>query len=79
VACFTLLFGWNTHYVLYHRTSKDAAKLILSEGLKPIQRRYVHLSTDKYSAFVVGKRKELEPVILSIAARKAYLAYITFY
>ena len=34
--------------ILYHGTSPSAAKNIMSEGLRPINRQYVHLSTDKY-------------------------------
>jgi putative RNA 2'-phosphotransferase len=33
--------------ILYHGTSPSAAKNIMSEGLRPMNRQYVHLSTDK--------------------------------
>jgi putative RNA 2'-phosphotransferase len=65
--------------VLYHGTSDESSKLILSEGLKPMQRKYVHLSSDARSAIVVGSRKELYPIILSVDAEKAYGNGIIFY
>lgn len=65
--------------ILYHGTSGDASKLILLEGLKPMQRKYVHLSSSIYSAIDVGKRKEQNPVLLSIAAGRAYSSGVGFY
>jgi putative RNA 2'-phosphotransferase len=63
---------------LYHGTSPSAAKNIMSEGLRPMNRQYVHLSTDKNTALQVGKRKtilkkeEEQPVIITISAIEAY-------
>jgi len=45
--------------ILYHSTSPYAAKNIMSEGLRPMNRQYVHLSTDKNTALQVGKRKTI--------------------
>jgi putative RNA 2'-phosphotransferase len=64
--------------ILYHGTSPTAAKNIMSEGLRPMNRQYVHLSTDKHTALQVGKRKtiskneEHEPIIIAISAIEAY-------
>jgi putative RNA 2'-phosphotransferase len=64
--------------ILYHGTSPSAAKNIMSEGLRPMNRQYVHLSTDKNTALQVGKRKtilkkeEEQPVIMAISAIEAY-------
>jgi putative RNA 2'-phosphotransferase len=64
--------------ILYHGTSPSAAKNIMSEGLRPMNRQYVHLSTDKHTALQVGKRKtiskkeEEQPVTIAIFATKAY-------
>jgi putative RNA 2'-phosphotransferase len=62
--------------ILYHGTSPPAAKSIMSEGLRPMNRQYVHLSTDKNTAIQVGKRKtdikKEEPVIIAVSAVKAY-------
>jgi putative RNA 2'-phosphotransferase len=64
---------------LYHGTSKEAADKILSEGLKPMERLYVHLSADKNVAQVVGSRKTEVPVILKIKAVEASKEGIKFY
>jgi putative RNA 2'-phosphotransferase len=64
--------------ILYHGTSPSAAKNIMSEGLRPMNRQYVHLSTDKNTALQVGKRKTIlkkeqeQPVIIAISAIEAY-------
>ena len=67
--------------ILYHGTSPSAAKNIMSEGLRPMARQYVHLSTDKNIALQVGKRKTIlkkeeeeqqQPVIIAISAFEAY-------
>ena len=65
--------------ILYHGTSPSAAKNIMSEGLRPMNRQYVHLSTDKNTALQVGKRKTIlkkeenqQPVIINISAIEAY-------
>lgn len=65
--------------ILYHGTSKEATKLILAEGLKPMQRQYVHLSSNIDSAYIVGKRKEYHPAILSIKSGEAYSHGVSFY
>lgn len=65
--------------ILYHGTSEEASKLILSEGLKPMQRKYVHLSSNTHSAIAVGSRKERCPIILSVDAGKACSYGVVFY
>ncbi len=65
--------------VLYHGTSPEAAARILKEGLKPMGRQYVHLSTTPAAAYQVGRRKAKRPVILRVRAREAYQAGIRFY
>jgi putative RNA 2'-phosphotransferase len=64
---------------LYHGTSKDNSKVILLEGLKPMSRQYVHLTSSVDGAFNVGSRKDREPVILEVDAYKASLAGLKFY
>jgi putative RNA 2'-phosphotransferase len=66
-------------HILYHGTSPSAVKNIMSEGLRPMNRHYVHPSTDKHTALQVGKRKiiskneeEQQPVIIAISAIEAY-------
>ena len=56
---------------LYHGTSRKAAKEILKEGLKPMGRRYVHLSKTIEDALEVGIRRDFKPAILEIDAKEA--------
>lgn len=64
---------------LYHGTSPDAAEIILSEGLKPMNRQKVHLSTDLHTARKTGRRKHPEPAILKIASAQASVHGIRFF
>jgi putative RNA 2'-phosphotransferase len=64
---------------LYHGTAPEAVRIILEEGLKPMNRQYVHLSTDEATARLVGARHASEPVILHILALDAHAAGIVFY
>lgn len=64
---------------LYHGTSHKALEKILSEGLLPIERQFVHLSEDVETAIIVGKRRDLNPIILEIDSQKAYKEGIKFY
>ncbi|HHF53253.1 MAG TPA: RNA 2'-phosphotransferase [candidate division WOR-3 bacterium] len=64
---------------LYHGTSRKMVKSIEKEGLKPMQRKYVHLSKDIEDAIRVGKRKDPNPVVFVIDAEKAHKDGITFY
>ncbi|MEO0989540.1 MAG: RNA 2'-phosphotransferase [Pseudomonadota bacterium] len=52
---------------LYHGTSEDRVDVILNEGLSPMSRLHVHLSTDPETARIVGKRHGA-PVVLKIHA-----------
>jgi putative RNA 2'-phosphotransferase len=84
------LYGHSTHEriakeakrppeLLYHGTDPTAAAAILVEGLKPMGRQYVHLSLDLGTAREVGKRKDKEPVILTVRAAEAFDAGVAFY
>lgn len=64
---------------LYHGTSHTAAKLIQQEGLKKMDRSFVHLSNDSQNAYNVGRHHDSHPVILKIAAQKANASDISFY
>jgi len=64
---------------LFHGTSPDAVPMILRDGLSPMDRQYVHLSTDVETATAVGARKAKQPVILEIAAAAASVAGVVFY
>ena len=65
--------------VLFHGTSPQAAQIILTEGLRPMNRQYVHLSTDVQTARLVGGRHDAAPVLLTIDAASAHAAGVGFY
>ena len=66
--------------ILYHGTSTDKLEIILSNGLSPQRRIYVHLATDTETATKVGQRHG-QPVVLIIDAKamadKGFLFYFT--
>lgn len=65
--------------VLYHGTSAQALHAICANGLKPIKRQYVHLTTNSHRAIKVGTRHDQPPVLLIIHAWEAHAAGILFY
>lgn len=65
--------------VLYHGTSRAAAEVILVEGLLPMGRQKVHLSTDEKTAIQVGKRHGKDVVVLHVDAMRAADAGVCFY
>jgi len=58
--------------ILFHGTTVAALPAILGEGLRPMIRRYVHLSADRATAHQVGSRKAGKVVILVIDAGAAH-------
>lgn len=65
--------------LLYHGTSSSALPSILEEGLKPMGRRFVHLSASIEDALSVGRRRDPKPVILEVKAGEAWRRGIPFY
>ncbi|MFC1514962.1 RNA 2'-phosphotransferase [Candidatus Omnitrophota bacterium] len=65
--------------LLYHGTSPYNAEVIVSEGLKPMGRKYVHMSQNEEDARGVGSRHTADPVIVFIEAAKAYAQGTTFF
>jgi putative RNA 2'-phosphotransferase len=65
--------------VLYHGTAPDTAARIKADGLRPMNRQYVHLSIDQATATQVGARKAKAPVLLVVDAAKAHASGIAFY
>lgn len=63
---------------LYHGTNAQAAPAILSEGLRPMKRQYVHLSEGLHFATLAGKRRG-ELVILQIDTVQAISRGVVFY
>ncbi|WP_321386626.1 RNA 2'-phosphotransferase [uncultured Enterococcus sp.] len=64
---------------LYHGTAHRFLTSILSQGLIPKDRQYVHLSQDTKTAMIVGKRRDASPVILRVSAQRAATAGVQFY
>lgn len=54
--------------VLYHGTPRRNLERILREGLKPMKRQFVHLSTSRSEALETGRRHERDVVLLIIDA-----------
>mgnify|MGYP000501116706 CR=1 FL=1 len=65
--------------VFYHGTTPEAALKILREGLKPMKRRWVHLSPTVKIAREIGYRRTRSPVILEIDAERARRDGFKFY
>ncbi|MDY7075925.1 MAG: RNA 2'-phosphotransferase [Chloroflexota bacterium] len=65
--------------ILYHGTAPGALDAIRREGLKPMERQYVHLSPDPETAVRVGVRHAEHPVVLTVRAAEAHAAGIEFY
>jgi putative RNA 2'-phosphotransferase len=64
---------------LYYGTARDLAHSILRAGLKPRERRYVHLSASLEEAEAVGKRRDPLPAIIVVDTGAARQANIVFY
>lgn len=65
--------------VLYHGTTHSAARFIETEGLKKMDRDFVHLSANVKMAVQVGRRRDPKPVIFEVAASRAAQSGILFY
>ena len=57
--------------VLYHGTTPESTAKILKKGLKPMKRKWVHLSPTKEIAIDIGRRRTLNPVVLEVNAKDA--------
>jgi len=56
---------------LYYPTSKEETDIILETGLKPSDRKMVHLSKTYQDAMNAGKVRVEDPVILEVDAKRA--------
>ncbi len=65
--------------ILYHGTTPKAKNKILSDGLNPMGRNYVHLSIGIKEAKKVAYRRTEQPVIFKIEAQKAFHEGQNFY
>ena len=57
--------------VLYHGTSCCKLPIILEQGLLPMSRQFVHLSSDKQTAYAVGKRHG-KPSVIKVNAKALF-------
>lgn len=64
--------------ILYHGTATRFTPQIREQGLLPLSRQYVHLSSDKDTAIQVGQRYG-KPVLLKIKAVDMYEKGYKFY
>jgi len=64
---------------LFHGTARRNIEKIEQEGLLPMKRQYVHISTTREDAYEVGLRRDGNPVTLKISALKAHNQGIKFY
>ncbi len=64
---------------LYYGAARDLAQSILRDGLKPRDRRYVHLSASLEEAEAVGRRRDPTPAVIVVDTRAARQANIAFY
>ncbi len=65
--------------ILFHGTRRRTYPVILTQGLKPMGRQYVHLTTSEELALRIGRRRDSEPVLLEIQAKRAHGDGIIFY
>ena len=65
--------------VLYHGTSMRFFDSIMADGLLPMSRQVVHLSTDVETAWAVGRRHGGQTVIFQVDALRAVRDGVRFY
>lgn len=65
--------------ILYHGTNAQALANIRREGLKAMNRQYVHLSTTPARAKEVAGRRTRQPILLIIRAQAAHQAGVIFH
>lgn len=64
--------------VLFHGTARATVPSILAAGLSPMSRQHVHLSVDRDTALVVGRRKSSHVTVLTVDAAAASAAGVVF-
>lgn len=65
--------------ILYHGTRRKTYPIILSKGLRSMGRQYVHLTTSQELALRIGRRRDQDPILLEIQAKRAFNDGTTFY
>ena len=64
---------------LFHGSARDLARSMLSSGLKPRDRQYVHLSLTAEEAESVARRHDPAPAIIVVDAQAAHDEGVVFY
>jgi putative RNA 2'-phosphotransferase len=64
---------------LYHGTRRRAYPHILQQGLGPMGRKYVYLTTSAELAKRIGRRHDPQPLLLEIQAQRASENKVVFY
>jgi putative RNA 2'-phosphotransferase len=64
---------------LYHGTSPAMKDSIMTKGIQPMRRKYVHLSKTREEALQVGKRKSKNPIVFVVKAKEAHQRGVKFY
>lgn len=64
---------------LFHGTAPETWAVVQAVGLLPMRRQFVHLSVDRDTAVMVGRRTSTSPVVLAIDAAGAASVGIRFY
>jgi putative RNA 2'-phosphotransferase len=65
--------------VLYHGTAPENVGAIEREGIRPMERKYVHMTTHPATAHRIALRHTQDPVMLKIDAAAAHAAGQRFY
>lgn len=66
-------------FVLYHGTNTACLPAILDQGLLPMARRHVHLSSDRRTSQKAALAKSQHPVLLGVFALNAHAQGVEFY
>ncbi len=64
---------------LFHGTAPETSVVVQTDGLLPMGRQFVHLSVDRDTAAMVGRRKSARPAVLAVDAAGAAWAGVRFY
>jgi len=65
--------------LLLHGTARRFVAAIAAQGLRPMNRQYVHMTDDPALAALTGRRRDPEPAILRIRAAAAHADGLVFY
>jgi len=64
---------------LYYGAARDLAQSMIRNGLKPRDRKYVHLSVSVEDAESVARRHDPVPAVIVVSARDAHAEGVRFY